>query len=158
MKINLNYLIILFSLSGLFLVGCNQDRNVYFEYVHIPEEGWSKDLEATFSPIIKDKNLSYNLKIELRHTNDYPYQNIWLFSTLYYQDSLLRNDTIQYLLADDFGEWYGKGYNTLYQQSLIYKDNFIFPDTGKYTIRIEHAMRDNILIGIEDIGLHIETN
>ncbi len=148
-----SFILLLFPLIGL--LSCSRDANIYFQYAHIPKEGWSKDYVLNFQPHISDQK-AYNLNIELRHNNDYPYQNIYFFVSTIYKDTILSTDTIQYLLADDFGKWNGSGYNALYQQSLLYKGNYIFPDTGDYRINIRQAMRDFVLLGVEDVGFRIE--
>ena len=86
----------------------------------------------------------------------YPYQNIWILFEESKSAEHISKDTIEYLLADDFGKWKGNGIS-LFQNRIPIKTRYIFPDTGKYTITIRHGMRDDKLKGIEDIGLHIET-
>ncbi|MCL1943201.1 MAG: gliding motility lipoprotein GldH [Candidatus Azobacteroides sp.] len=147
---------LLLLLTGLF--SCNRRDSVYFQYNHIPAEGWNKNNELKFRPDIRDSGKGYDMSIELRHNNDYPYQNIYFFVSLIHNDrEVLKTDTLQYLLADEFGRWKGNGCNALYQQSLVYKSKFSFPDTGKYQIVIRQAMRDDVLRGVEDVGLRIET-
>ena len=144
-------------ICSLFFCGCNRKNIAFLEYHHIPDQNWNDNHTLNFSPIINDANSPYNLWIELRHNNDYPYQNIWFFVSILQKDSVLKTDTLQYMLADDFGKWQGRGYNTFYQQSLIYKNLYQFSDTGKFDIRVQHAMRDSRLKGVEDVGIRIET-
>ena len=156
MKQNLNYSGFIFFFIILFMTSCNKEKTTYLEYSHISEDGWKRSTELFFHPEISDNNAIYNLKIELRHTNDYPYQNIWFFTSISHKDSILLTDTLEYSLSNDFGKWHARGYNALYQQTLLYKKDYLFPDTGKYTIRIQQAMRDNPLLGIENVGFRIE--
>ena len=141
----------------LFFCGCNRGNIAFLEYHHISGQHWNDNQTLNFSPIINDATSPYNLWIELRHNNDYPYQNIWFFVSILKKDSVLKTDTLQYMLADDFGKWQGRGNNAFYQQSLIYKNLYQFPDTGKFDIRVQHAMRDSRLKGVEDVGIRIET-
>lgn len=154
MKQNRNILLLILAIITTILSGCNKEKNIFLDYCHISSEGWNKETILTFEPYIEDK-MPLDVMIELRHNNDYPYQNIWFFVSLFHKDQIIQTDTVQYILANDFGRWHGRGCNALYQLSLMYKQRVVFPDTGKYKIQIEQAMRDNPLYGVEDIGLRI---
>ena len=65
-------------------------------------------------------------------------------------------DTINCPLANAHGKWLGKGFAGVYDNRLLYMARKRFPLTGKYSIRIEQAMRDNELQGVLDVGLRIE--
>ena len=150
--------VVCISLLTLLLVGfsCNRVNNIYFKYEHIPGEGWSMNNELRYYPEIADPEKRYDISIELRHNNDYPYQNIYFFVSMLQNDSIIGTDTLQYLLADETGRWFGRGSNALFQQTLSYKKEYLFPDTGTYQIVVRQAMRDNLLQGVEDVGIRIE--
>jgi len=66
-------------------------------------------------------------------------------------------------MANADGTWLGKGYGSIKENKLWYKENINFPVTGVYTVRIEHAMRKNGTVdgivelpGIIDVGVEIE--
>ena len=61
------------------------------------------------------------------------------------------------------GKWLGKGYGSIKENKLWYKENIIFTVKGVYTLQISHAMRKNgkadgimELEGITDVGFLIE--
>jgi gliding motility-associated lipoprotein GldH len=85
----------------------------------------------------------------------YDYQNLWLLCEEVQPDGASLKDTVECMLADDFGKWNGNGF-TLFQNQFVLRNHYIFPDTGKYTVGIRHGMRNDNLRGIEDIGLFIE--
>jgi len=58
-------------------------------------------------------------------------------------------------LAKSDGKWIGKSSGSLYNQQSIIHQDYVFPDTGLYTISIEQNMRDNPLQEITDIGLTV---
>ena len=39
---------------------------------------------------------------------------------------------------------------------LLYRENISLKDTGKYELKVRHGMRDENLIGIEDISLIVD--
>ena len=137
-----------------FLFSCDKNT-VYSEYQHIRNKTWNKQDEYFFSFIIKDNTVAYNISLLLRNNDMYPYQNIWLFHDELQPSETSVKDTVEFSLADDFGKWKGKGFS-LFQNQITIKNNYLFTDTGKYTIGIRHGMRNDELKGIEDIGLLIE--
>ena len=147
-----NTSIIIIAVCFLFSCGKN---TVYSEYQHINNKAWNKQDEYFFNFEIKDNSIAYNISLLLRNNDMYPYQNIWIFCDERQPSEASVKDTIEFMLADDFGKWKGKGF-TLFQSRIALKDNHLFADTGKYTIGIRHGMRNDILKGIEDIGLLIE--
>ncbi|MDR1723618.1 MAG: gliding motility lipoprotein GldH [Tannerella sp.] len=133
---------------------------VYDNYMPV-KDSWDKTAEYRFDFDITDKSVPYDITIQIRNNNTYPYQNIWLLCEELHGDNIVDKDTIEYMLADDFGKWKGNGI-TLFQSHITLKDNYFFPDTGKFAIKIRHGMRNDFLRGIEDIGLLValkkETN
>ena len=141
--------------AACFLASCG-NNTVYSEFQPIKDRLWDKNNEYFFNFEITDISVPYNVSLQLRNNDNYPYQNIWILFEESKPAGYSVKDTIEYLLADDFGKWKGNGI-TLYQNRIPIKTRYFFPDTGKYTINIRHGMRDDKLKGIENIGLHIET-
>jgi gliding motility-associated lipoprotein GldH len=136
------------------LFSCSKDA-VYNRYIAIENRAWDKNSEYFFNFTITDNTIPYNLSLKLRNNNMYPFKNLWLFYDLKLPDGSLRKDTIEVALANDFGEWTGKGIS-IYHNEFSLHDNYHFPDTGQYTIVFRQGMRENVLQGIDDIGLLIE--
>lgn len=97
-----------------------------------------------------DTNISYDILLCVRHTEAYPYQNMWLFTEWNRQ-----KDTIEFYLADDRGRWLGNYSGKLIEMPVLYEQQFIFPDTGYYQFTIQHGMRQQQLRGISDVGIII---
>ena len=141
-------------IASCFLFSCGRDT-VYNEFQSINDKAWSKQDEYFFNFEIKDNSIKYDISIQLRNNDTYPYQNLWMFCNELQPSGISAKDTLEYMLADDFGKWTGNGI-TLFQSLIPLKSSYNFPDTGKYTISIRHGMRDDVLRGIENIGLIIE--
>ena len=65
-------------------------------------------------------------------------------------------------MAQPDGTWLGKGYGSIKENKLWFKENIVFPSAGVYTLRLSHAMRKNgnvdgviNLEGITDVGFEI---
>ncbi|MDR2914753.1 MAG: gliding motility lipoprotein GldH [Tannerella sp.] len=141
-------------ISSCFFFSCSKDT-VYNEFQPVQQNVWDKHSEYFFNFEINDNSLPYNISLQLRNSDIYPYQNLWILFNELQPSEVFIKDTIEFMLADDFGKWTGNGI-TLFQNQIPIRKNYHFPDTGKYTISIQHGMRDDKLKGIEDIGLLIE--
>ena len=95
----------------------------------------------------------YEVQIIVRHTERYPYQNLWLFVDVKQDSLLLHRDTIESFLANERGEWYGAGMQ-LHELPLLYLENIALT-AGQYTIAIQQGMREDQLRGITDVGLKV---
>lgn len=96
----------------------------------------------------------FDVSLEIRNNNDYPFRNIWLFVDFQAPGGDVRTDTVGVDLADVYGKWHGSGIS-LYSLSIPYEKAVRFPQKGAYTYSIRQGMRENPLKGISDIGLKI---
>ena len=123
---------------------------------------WSKDdlIEFTFSEM--DTIQKYDMFINIRNDNSYPYNNLFLIAELNFPNGESVTDTLEYEMSLPDGTWLGKGYGSVKENKLWYKENIVFSDEGVYTLRVTHAMRKNgdvngviNLEGITDVGFEI---
>jgi gliding motility-associated lipoprotein GldH len=131
------------------LVSCHRSI-VYSQFTPIPSGEWHMDSILHFDYTIADTSVDYRMMIYIRHTERYPYQNMWLFVG----DSLSR-DTIRFFLADDRGKWLGDKNSGLYEVPVIFGDHLHFADTGTYHLDIQQGLRDTLLRGVMDVGVEI---
>ena len=143
------YCFLVILLAGMF-TSCRHNI-VYSEFISIPSGEWHVDSVAQFNYQIPDKKVGYQVLVYVRHTERYPYQNMWLFV----QDNRQHSDTIEFYLADDRGRWLGDKHHGFIEMPVLYESNYHFPDTGKYYIAVQHGMRDSVLRGVMDIGVEI---
>ena len=68
-------------------------------------------------------------------------------------DSTRRADTIQLVLADDFGRWYGSGSGVSYQYTDTLSRSF--RAFRNKPLKLRNIMRRDTLPGIEQVGLFI---
>jgi len=102
-------------------------------------------------------NALYNISLEVSNNVNYPYRNIWIFvQDNIENDTIFANSSKEYELADEFGKWHGSGFGNLYQISFPLFENVSFKRAGSHRIKLEHGMRDEMLPGIEKVGLRIE--
>jgi gliding motility-associated lipoprotein GldH len=137
----------------LFLSACSQPE-IFSEFHSFPEAEWARSEKANFDVNIEDSSLKYDVFLEIRNNNDYPFSNLWLFVNITAPDGKQRMDTINVELADIYGKWYGKGIS-LYSYSFPYDSDMHYPGSGVYTYSVRQGMREEILEGISDIGLTV---
>jgi len=139
----------------LFFVSCDRSK-VFDLYLEVDSHGWQATDTIDFEfEIDSQENIYYNALISLRNNNDYSYANIFFFVDVEYPNGLHRTDTLQYMLAAPDGKWLGSGVGEIKYNLLKFKENETM-QSGLYKYKIVHGMRDDVLIGIEDIGLRIE--
>ena len=134
------------------LASCHHDI-IYSQFCSIPSANWSIDEEAQFEYAISEIDADYQVLIYVRHTERYPYQNMWLFV-----EDNGRIDTIEFYLSDDHGQWLGDKHHGFIEMPVLYEEDKHFPDTGIYHLSIQHGMRDSVLRGVTDLGLEIIKN
>ena len=136
------------------LISC--DTNVYENYYSFENESWNSDSIKSFDFEVVDTLATYNLSLNVRHSIDYEYQNLFVFV------SGELNDTIELMLADKNGKWRGLGISDIRELTHPLKKDRAFSKKGKYFINIEQAMRYGAsekiqnLPNILDIGLIIK--
>lgn len=145
--------------GGLVLAGCA--GNVIFqEDAKVPGGTWNRSWKPQFTFDVQDTLAERNIFLDLRHTGDYPFSNIYLFTTLDGPGGRLYTDTVECTLADPGGRWYGKGAGFIFSDRVkahvLYRMNNRFPRAGRYTLTVEQAMRTNDLPGIIDVGVSVE--
>ena len=97
-------------MRNLFLIGTivifiSCDNSIVFEkYKSFENQKWNTDSLLSFDYTITDTISTYKLVLNVRHSVEYEYQNLFLFV-----NSKSSTDTIELLLADKSGKWLGSG-------------------------------------------------
>ena len=143
------------SVLALLTGACDPNR-VYDRNEPVNPDGWMPRDPKVFQVDISDTISIYNLYISLRHTNDYPFSNIYFFIRTTFPDGQLYSDTVEYLLTDPSGQWLGKGLGKIKDNRYPFRKGIHLPEKGTYVFSIEQAMREKYLKGIHDVGLRIE--
>ncbi|MBU2995920.1 gliding motility lipoprotein GldH [Cellulophaga baltica] len=152
-----------FSLLILTLLASCNGEIVKSEYKTTSDGSWEKDDSIEFKISDIDTIQSHNVFINLRNDETFAYSNIFLIAELDYPNGASVKDTLEYEMTLPDGQWLGKGYGSIKENKLWYKENFVFPTQGVYSLKISHAMRKNgkvngiiDLEGITDVGYQIE--
>jgi gliding motility-associated lipoprotein GldH len=156
----MNKLVVLLLVTGM-LVSC--ESNTVFSDTKAMDGFWGSDEVVEFKLPELDSLKKYNLFLNIRNTNDYKFNNIFLIVSMNFPHGKTVTDTLEYRMAYPDGSWMGEGIGDVKENKLFYKENVSFFEDGIYTISIGQAMRNNGAVegvtkleGITDVGFSIE--
>jgi gliding motility-associated lipoprotein GldH len=154
---------ILFFLTLILLVSCDEKR-VFDEYKSVGSSWKKTDIVSFDIPKLESKKL-YNLFLNIRNNNDYPFNNLFLKVSLENPDGLVKVDTLEYQMANPDGSLLGEGFSDVKESKLFFKENIKFDKKGSYKIKIQQAVRqsgkvsgEKELKGITEVGFRIESS
>lgn len=139
----------------MMITSCNSNV-IFTDSVVIPDNTWSLTNVPVFTVPVTDTAISTNVFFTIRTGSEYPFRNIYLFVTASSPDGKSICDTLEYNLADEKGNWYGRGFGDIKELTLPFRSNVLFPVKGNYRFNIQHGMRIVDLKGVYDFGLRIE--
>jgi gliding motility-associated lipoprotein GldH len=152
----------LFLVFLLIIVTSCDKKRLFDEYKKVGKV-WHKDSIVTFSVDQKDTVAKHNLYINIRNNKNYEFNNLFLIVEMEQPNKKTIVDTLEYQMAEPDGTLMGKGLTDTKENKLYYKENFVFPKSGKYQIYIQQALRKSgkiegitALEGVTDVGLRIE--
>lgn len=149
----------LLTLTVLF---CSCDKQRVFDEYKAVGKSWHKDSIVSFDLPKIDTTQYYNLFVNVRDNDRYPYNNLFLIVAMEHPGGLTQVDTLEYKMAAPDGQLLGEGFTDVKDSKLFYKERVKFK-SGAYRVRIRHAARQTgkvagveRLDGITDVGFRIE--
>ncbi|GGF27431.1 gliding motility lipoprotein GldH [Flavobacterium limi] len=146
-------------LAAILLFSCDKKR-VFDEYKSVGS-AWHKDSIVTFDLPVLDSTKRYDLFVNVRDNNNYPFNNLFLIVAIEMPNGFTKVDTLEYQMANPDGTLLGNGFSDIKESKLYLKENVKF--RGKYKVHIKQAVRQSGKIpgvqeleGITDVGFRIE--
>ena len=143
-------------LAAVLLASCG--KNVVLDELHTFEDSrWHMDsvVRIVWEPEQSEDPVFMSMYI--RHSTEYPYNNIFLFRSIESTQGLEYTDTVNVALADPLGVWNGSGMSNLKTLEIPIGQGAVrFRDDERYTLKITQGMRDTVLYGIQDVGVQFE--
>ncbi|MXV49860.1 gliding motility lipoprotein GldH [Pedobacter sp. HMF7647] len=136
------------------LISCNENTLVDSNK-EIENHNWLYNNKIRIPVTITDAGKAYNLFMNLRHTANYKYSNIYVIIREIGPDKKTKAVRKEFQLAYPDGQWLGKGSGNLYSYQFQIFKNHHFSQKGNYLIEFEQNMRDNPLREVSDIGLKV---
>lgn len=133
-----------------------QESSAIYDSKKPLNNSWGQKKEIDFHFSGEEQGERVSMFFVLRNNNEYPFSNIYLFTELKAPQGQKIIDTLEYQVAYPDGKWIGSGMGEIKQNTFIYKENIALKDTGEYQLKVKQAMRENPLVGLEDISLIVE--
>ncbi len=152
-KLMIRFLV--FILTVLTFTSCDS-RVIFEKNIKLDDNRWYQNNIIRLETEISDTISPVNIYINVRNAGGYQFSNLFLFLTTTLPDKRQARDTVELVLADESGKWKGDGLGDIWDNRILFKKNFRFPQTGKYTFELEQAMRVDPLPQIMDAGIRIE--
>ena len=148
MNIRLFFLFVLISIS----FSCSKEKVILEKEVDVKESiGWmfSDSLSVDFS--ISDTNRLYAMRLQLNHTPDFNFENVYTRIHTLFPDGKLSAQTLSLALTNETGAWVGQCNKTVCKVEIALQEQIIFPAKGNYKITVAQFMRTDTLSGIGNI-------
>ena len=144
---------ILFLLS-LLLISCDPQM-VFDQLKSTGNERWAWDEVRKFEIPMEDSAQLYNIYLNVRHTKEYPFENLYVFILLKSPDGSVLKDTVDIPLANVRGKWLGDGFGNIKFVRKKYREGVRFGRKGIYSVELSQGMRVEE-VPVTDIGIRIE--
>ncbi|NIJ44013.1 gliding motility-associated lipoprotein GldH [Wenyingzhuangia heitensis] len=153
---------LLFCVVLILSISCDRYKK-YDSYQTLKNGTWQAKDSVVFKADIKDTIQSHHVFLNVRTDNNYQYRNLFVISKVTLPSKIVIQDTLEYEMADAFGNWLGDGLTDVKNNKLFFLEDYIFPERGTYQFEFFQAMRkrgeiDGVpkLFGVIDVGLRIE--
>lgn len=141
-------------LLAAFLQSCGPEP-MFDNTKKIPGSVWKEDDVVRFEVPVTDTSSLFRFFLNIRHSTDYRYANVFFFIHTTFPDGTLARDTVECIVADKSGKWLGRGITNIRDNQVMLRSGLRFPQAGTYVFEFRQAMREEELEGIKDIGLRI---
>lgn len=116
-------------------VSC-QNENKKEVYHSFNNNTWNTDSIVSFELDNIDTTSSHDLYLMVRHTTNFKFQNLFLFTNFENQQ-----DTLEVFLSEKSGRWLGKGFGEIKELKIKIKENVNFKENQDQIFSVEQAMR-----------------
>ncbi len=153
----LSFPFVLIAIVGISVaIGCKKESYYFVHRYEIAPQGWYYDSTARFTFRIDDTARIFNLWLDVEHSPQYAWQNLYVQIRSYLPDGKIDTQVLSLELADESGHWQGHQRGKIIRAPILLQDSFYFPDTGQYRIEIDQYMRINPVRDVQALQLRLE--
>lgn len=143
------------SFLSLILFACGPTYVIDKTY-DIANNEWTYTDSLHFEFEIKDTLKLYDLIIELKHSTDFAYQNLYTQIHTTFPDGMRLNKPVSLEIANPAGEWQGKCSSKSCTIEIPIQQGAYFNQIGNYAITLEQYMRENPVKGVQSVALKVQ--
>ena len=132
---------------------CN-NGTLYEETKTIPAP-WKYADKVAFDYEVKDTTKAYDLLVNISHTDNFAYENIYMMITTIFPGGDSTRNPLSLQLAGPDGQWQGSCSGQTCELLIPVSSGAYFKKPGTYSLIFEQYSREEGLTGIEQLGLTI---
>jgi len=144
---------ILFALFSI--LSCQNDI-IFQAKQPINSPYWQYQDSIGFEFPVQDTDLLYDLYLQIDHTTEYPFQNLYTYITTTYPSGKTLKQQLNIDLADKTGQWYAKCNGTTCHLKVALQQNAFFEEKGTHRIVLVQHTRQDSLSGLSQIGFELK--
>ena len=143
-----------FLLPAFLFAACGENY-IFEKTLDLPENGWAYEQPLHFDFPIPDTSARYDILLEVRHSKDYGFQNLYVQFHTTFPSGETKSQVVSLELAAKNGIWNGDCGGEGCTAEIPLQVNTVFPETGNYRISVEQYMRESPLSGVEELSLRV---
>lgn len=140
-----------------FLSACTE-RAFYQSALQPSGEAWTYDEPLSFDFAIEDTTARYDFFLDVQHSTDYPFQNLYVKIITEHPQTPPQEDIVSLELANELGLWQGKCAKEKCSVRIQLQTNARFNELGDYALRFNQYTRTDTLSGVMEMALSIQKN
>lgn len=152
----INLLISILFLSVIIFCSSCGEKYIYDKKYDITNQSWKYKDTLNFDFEIKDSMKIYNLYLEIAHTENYPFQNLYMMTYTKFPNGMRPSQLLNVELAEKTGKWQGEKSSDSWIQKVDLQKGAFFNQVGKYTLTLTQFMRQDSLPALKSIRFAIE--
>lgn len=137
----------------LMLASCH-DKEVY-SHTYTLDGVWTYADSLVFDYRIEDTLTPYDLKLLVRHSDAYAYENLYIQASTSFPDGRIVVNPVSLELADQQGQWVGKCSGHTCNAEITMASKAYFQVPGSYRLVLKQFSRMASLDGVEAVQLQI---
>lgn len=141
--------------SMFFLISCNSNV-VYKKEIDLEKSVFSKNDELQFDFEITDTTARYNVELNVNHSEEYSFQNLYVKIKTVFPDSKSTEDIVSLELSKSGTEWQGKCSGGDCTAPIMLVENTKFQTPGKYQLNISQYGRTDDVEGLNSFKLVVK--
>ncbi len=143
-------------LVGLLILVMGCDTAYYAKAYSFNDGVWRYDDARSFHFEIRDTSKVYDMILSVDHTDQFPYQNLYLNTSTRFPSDTTIEQSLSLELANEAGFWFGECTGPKCELSIPIQSNVHFSEEGSYTLELEQYTRTDSLSGINGINLTLQ--
>ncbi len=142
-----------FLLSIVVFASCGP-KVIYEHHIEVPQK-WAYKDSLFYEFEVSDTLKPYDISLDITHEATFGYENLYIYTVTVFPEGKRSSNPVSLQLADTIGDWKGKCDDQECQTHINIAVASYFKTMGTYKIIICQHSRQDLLEGIETIGVKI---